>query len=284
MSSLLNVTLLDVGWGDSIFLQSLASDGSYHFGLIDSNDTKYNSQSKNFLTRYFRRHKEYTAALVEPFFDFVMLSHNHEDHGAGLEAIMKEFGTRDFWYPHTEKTATLAKLLTFADKQVNKANGCIKYHEAIEAGKPLPMLGDVKMNILWPPKGHDYEHATPNNTSIVITLELGDHIVVLTGDAEKEVWEKIASDIPRNTRFFKVPHHGSVNGTFDEDGNTTWYKKCYRYSRLGISGDVSGNFIFPNKEVITLFENDNRKYFRTDEHYHISFETNGSEYRVKYSH
>jgi len=217
------------------------------------------------------------------FFDFVMFSHDHADHRSGLENIIREFGTQNFWYPHTEKTPGLGKLLNFAEREINKPDGDIQFHEAIKAGKPLPDFGDVKMSILWPPDGHDYDHATPNNTSIVLTLVLKNRCVVLTGDAEEAVWANIASDIPDETRFFKVPHHGSVNGTFNNDGKSKWLKKC-RYSRLGISGDVYGNFIFPNHDVIQLFKSKRKKYYRTDEHYHISFITNGVDYDVKYSH
>ncbi len=284
MAPMLTVTLIDVGWGDSILLHSKDSNNDHHFGLIDAHDTKYLKPSSIYLKRYFRRHIHNEGPLNKPYFDFVLLSHDHADHRAGLENIMKEFGTSDFWYPHTERTANLGKLLDFAERERNKANGCIRHHEAVEVGKPMQNFGDVKMEVLWPADNHDYNHATPNNTSVVLCLRLGKWSVVLTGDAEEEVWEQIAEKIPKNTRFFKVPHHGSVNGTFGDADETPWYDECSRYSRLGISGDLYGNFVFRRPEVITLFQNDRRKYFRTDEHYHISFITDGKKYWVKYSH
>jgi beta-lactamase superfamily II metal-dependent hydrolase len=280
----LTVTLLDVGWGDSIFLHSIDSNEDHHFALIDSNDTARIQQSRIFLRRYFRRHNHYIGAINKPYFDFVMMSHDHSDHRSGLENIVKEFGTRDFWYPHTERTAGLGRLLDFAEREINKPNGDIQFHEAIEVGKPLPDFGDVKMSILWPPDGYDFDHATPNNTSIVMSLRLGKWYVMLTGDAEEDVWEEIADKIPSKTRFFKVPHHGSVNGTFDGQGNSDWFNHCSKWSRLGISCDIHGNFVFPDPSVIQLLDNGRRKHFRTDEHYHISFYTNGSEYKVKHSH
>lgn len=283
MTSTLTVTLLDVGWGDSIFLHSKDSNDVHHFGLIDAHETKYLQPSTIFLRRYFRRHLHYVGALEKPYFDFVLLSHDHADHRAGIERIIREFGTSDFWYPFTERTADLGKLLDFAVREGNKADGCVRYYEAVEAGKPLVDFGDVKMKVLWPPEDYDYNNNTPNNTSVVLCLRLGKWSVVLTGDAEEEVWKEIADKIPSNTRFFKVPHHGSVNGTFG-DNNNSWYDKCPKYARLGISGDLYGNFVFPHPEVIKLFDDNRRKYFRTDQHHHISFETNGDKYNVRYSH
>lgn len=284
MASELKVTLLDVGWGDSIFLQWKSDQGDYRFGLIDSNDTKYLQPTRIYLRRYFRRHNHYVAPLNMPYFDFVMLSHDHADHRAGLENLMREFGTREFWYPHTERTAGLGKLLDFAENEFEKADGCIAHHEAIDATSPLGDFGDAKLGVLWPPENHDYEHASPNNTSIVLSLHMGKWYVILTGDAEEGVWQTIADQIPARTRFFKVPHHGSVNGTFAADGSAPWFEKCPQPARLGISCDLSGRHVFPGPEVTRLFESAKKKCFRTDHHYHVTFITDGSKYRVEYSH
>jgi beta-lactamase superfamily II metal-dependent hydrolase len=296
MEPTFTVTMLDVGWGDSIFLHSIDSNDQHHFALIDSNDTKYLQSSRIFLRKFFRHHQHYEGKLSKPFFDFVLLTHNHADHRSGLENIMREFGTKYFWYPHSKRTPALGRILDFAvretekyvgsieDHEPIKYLGCIEDHEAMEVGKPLPKFGDVEMKILWPPEGFDYENATPNNTSVVLSMKLGKWSVVLTGDAEEQVWDNIASNIPTNTRFFKVPHHGSVNGTFDNNGKAKWYERCSRYSRLGISCNIYGNFVFPNPSVTQMFDDDNRKYFRTDEHYHITFNTDGNKYNMKYSH
>jgi beta-lactamase superfamily II metal-dependent hydrolase len=40
----------------------------------------------------------------------------------------------------------------------------------------------------------------------------------------------------------------------------------------------------PDQEVVGLFESHGREYYRTDEHYHITFMTDGNTSWVKYSH
>ena len=284
MNPTLTVTLLDVGWGDSIFIHSLDSGGGHHFALVDAHDTKYLQPSTIYLRRYFRRHLHYVGPLDKPYFDFVLLSHDHADHRAGLENIIREFGTVEFWYPHSEKTAGLGALLDLAEREIHKPAGAVRYHEALEVGKPLADFGDVHLEVLWPPPDYDFAAAHPNNTSVVLSLRLGKWSVVLTGDAEEQVWNAIAGRIPANTRFFKVPHHGSVNGTFGAGGSTPWFDGCPRPARLGISADLSGRWVFPHPDVIALFDDNRRKFFRTDQHYHVSFHTDGVTYRVTYSH
>jgi competence protein ComEC len=284
MTATLTISLLDVGWGDSVFLHSKDSDANHHFALIDAHDTKYLQPSRIFLRRHFRRHIHYVAPLNKPYFDFVLLSHDHADHRAGLENIMSEFGTSEFWYPHCERTAGLGSLLDFAEREINKPDGCVRFHEALRVGKPLANWGDVEMEVLWPPDDLDYSQAKPNNTSVVLCLRLGKWSALLTGDAEEEVWNQISHQIPTNTRFFKVPHHGSVNGTYGAGGSTPWFTDCPKSARLGISCDLYGNFVFPDPNVIELFDQNSRKYFRTDQDFHVSFHTDGDTYGVTYSH
>lgn len=283
MAYSLTVTLIDVGWGDSILIKSIDSQDNVHFALIDSHDTKYLQPTKIYLKKYFKHYIHYQNQLTKPYFDFVLLSHDHADHRAGLENILKEFKSKDFFYPHTEITPGFGNLLDFAHREVNKENGCIIHHEAIDSSKPIQDFGDVKIKILWPPTDHRYLRATPNNTSIVLLLTLNNISVVLTGDAEDEVWDEISDQIPDNTRFFKVPHHGSRNGTFS-GVNTLWFDNCPSESHLGISGNLSGRHIFPHPDVINLFKQNNRNIYRTDLHYHISFHTDGTNYDIKYFH
>ncbi len=66
-----------------------------------------------------------------------------------------------------------------------------------------------------------------NDNSVVLAITLGQVVFVLTGDAEADgVWTHIASQIPANTRFFKVPHHGSANGIFTSVRNDALVKCC----------------------------------------------------------
>ena len=271
----LKVTLINVGWGDSILLES-EDGGIPHYGLIDSNDTSTLRSSYIFLRRYFEK-ADIDIASSKPIFQFVLLSHAHTDHGQGLKALMKEFGTEYFWYPKTLRQGMLGNLLRYANRSTNVGS-----HEALHTSKILPNFGPAQMSILWPQDQDNGISNNENDNSVVLILRLDRVSFVMTGDAEKDVWLQIAPSIPRSTRFFKVPHHGSVNGTFDNN-TTVWLNHCPRSAKLGVSSHVRP-FEHPDQEVIDLFDNDNRRYYRTDRHYHLTFETDGRRTNVMYWH
>lgn len=269
--SFLRMTMIDVGWGDSLFLEADDAQGVIHYALIDSNDTSNYASSRIFLKRYFEKQRIDVGAS-KPIFDFVILSHNHSDHGQGLKALMRDFGTGDFWYSKSNKSGTLANLIRYANRSNNVGD-----HEAIDTTKMLPDFGQSAMTLLWPKR--KAPESDENNNSIVLQLELGDVSFVLSGDAEEDVWNEIADQIPTNTRVFKIPHHGSRNGFFAGNGQANWLDRLPNAQTvLGISGHVVP-FNHPHDDVIDELENSGfrsgQEYFRTDVHYHVSFETDG---------
>lgn len=272
--SRLSVTLIDVGWGDSILIESEDNAGNCSYALIDSNDSANVQSSYIYLKRFFQK-KGIDYENNKPVFDFVLLSHAHSDHGQGLKKLLREFGTRRFWYPKSIDWTSLISLIRYSNRSSN-----VVHHEAVNNDQAIHGLGDVDVEFLWPP--HDQiDNNNENNNSVVLLLTLNGISVVLGGDAEKEVWNNISNDIPDSTRFFKVPHHGSVNGTFD-GANTPWFDNCPDAAILGISSHISP-FEHPDEEVISLFEDNGRTFFRTDDHYHITFRTDGNSVEVKYS-
>lgn len=274
--SQLSITLIDVGWGDSIFIDSIDSNNNRSFALIDSNDTVYYRSSFIFIKRFFEKVLPDTH-IPKPAFRFVILSHAHADHGQGLKSIIREFGTQYFWYPKSLNLSALKELINYANRSTT-----ISHHQSIDQTKAIPDLGDVIIKVLWPPYNVIDNH-NENNNSIVLTLTLGNVSFVLTGDAEADVWSQISNKIPSNTRLFKVPHHGSVNGTFDNRNQSPWLNNCPSNSVLAISAH-NRPFGHPDQEVVNLLNNQPRKYFRTDEHYHLTFTTDGNDIQVKYSH
>ena len=51
----LAVTIIDVGWGDSIMVESRDDAGDRRFGLIDCNDYERQRTALPFVKRYFER-------------------------------------------------------------------------------------------------------------------------------------------------------------------------------------------------------------------------------------
>jgi beta-lactamase superfamily II metal-dependent hydrolase len=272
----LTVTLIDVGWGDSLLIEATDDHDETHYGLVDSNDTATLRSSFIFLKRHFEKAGIHLPG-GKPVFDFVLLSHPHADHGQGLKAIMKYFGTKRFWYPKSTTWASLSSLIDYANRSRN-----VEFHQSIDRTKQLPDLGSVQMKVLWPPRNW-IDHDNENNNSIVLQLRQDDVSFVLTGDAEDAVWEAVADEIPDSTQFFKVPHHGSENGSFLDNGQPAWIHDCPEEAVLGISSHVRP-WRHPHRRVLKLFNDENRSYLRTDENYHISFSTDGQTTSVRYFH
>lgn len=274
--SILRATIIDVGWGDSVLLETRDSNDLWHYGLVDSNDTCTLRSSHIFLKRFFER-QGFQIPTSQPLFEWMLLTHAHADHGQGLKRIMKDYGTQQFWYPKSlSKALFFTDLLRYAQRSLQ-----VVHHQAIDTTKTLPFFGDVSIQILWPPR--NLLHVNENNNSVILTLILGNVVLVLTGDAEIDVWTQIASQLPTGTLLFKVPHHGADDAMFDVNQQTPWLDRLSSTSQLAISSHIRP-FQHPSSTVIDELNQRGLAYYRTDEHYHITFETDGQQVGVKYSH
>lgn len=284
----LKVTLIDVGWGDSILVEASDVDNGGprpRFMLIDSNDNAERDYwpSWNFLRKHFGL-REDEFYVEKPMFDAVVLTHDHSDHGSGLKRIMKKYGTENFWYPKVikDESVVVTSLQAYADHPMVQIK-----NEALDNTKDIGSLGDAAVKVLWPPP--DTIDPNPNNNSIVLILELDGVNFILTGDAEGEVWEQISAQIPETTEVVKVPHHGSVNGTIYHN-RTPWIERIKNFPNiphLGISchPNYPNRFDFPNDEVLQAFDQESLPYFRTDKDYHITFiKREGKSVKIRYSH
>jgi beta-lactamase superfamily II metal-dependent hydrolase len=285
----LRITLIDVGWGDSILIESTDASGKIHCALIDSNDTGDSLSSFLFLKRHFEK-RQITTPTKEPLFDWIMLSHGHADHGQGLKGIVRSFGAKRLLYPRMPENDAIP-FFTALIMEANGGKGRIGNHQAVDEGTLLEPLGDATLDILWPPAGYQTDNL--NNKSIVLAMTLGEVSAVLTGDAEGEVWDEIAGKIPANTRFLKVPHHGSKNGTFS-GRRTPWLDNLSPEAMVGISCHIRPfNFHHPHKPVLDAIEKWKKAgantggtpaALRTDVNYHLTFTTDGTKHEAAYSH
>lgn len=272
---MLRITMIDVGWGDSIFLETIDSSGQNHYALIDCNDTTYSRSSYIFLKRFFEK-KGLAVPSSQNVFDWVLLTHAHADHGQGLRRVLNDFGTSRFWYSRSANSpALLAALLKFA----NTSNRIAQY-DFVDTSRLLPLFGSATMEALWPQPGTP--SSNENNNSVVLAITLGEVTFLLTGDAEADgVWTTISQQIPSSTKFFKVPHHGAQNGTFTTSMTTPWLIALPADAVLGISSHVIPH-PHPDQTVVSALATTTT--YRTDLHYHVSVETDGNDIQVSYSH
>ena len=80
-----------------------------------------------------------------------------------------------------------------------------------------------------------------------------------------------------------MPHHGSTNGTFDAQNATPWLPpRLPTGATVGISSHVLP-FPHPSAAVINELTQRGIPTYRTDQHYHVTFATDGTNTTVQYS-
>jgi competence protein ComEC len=275
----LSVTLIDVGWGDSIFVESTDDAGQRRFALVDCNDYETERSSLIYVKRYLHR-AGIDFESNRPNFSWALLTHGHADHSRGMKRMLSTFGTRQFWYPKSVASPAYGATLKYAS-----SSNLVLHHQAVDSSKILDPattdFGDVALTVLWP----DYDQVDPNenNNSVVMAVTLGDVTLVLTGDAEAENWPKIVPRLPPGLKVFQVPHHGGLNGTFDPQGNTPWLDAVDPATRTALSSHIRPHG-HPHPDVVTELEDRQFEIYRTDIDSHLTFATDGTDVTVQYSH
>jgi beta-lactamase superfamily II metal-dependent hydrolase len=275
----LAVTMIDVGWGDSILIESDDGAGNRRFALVDCNDYETERTSLIFVKRFFERERiDYEAN--RPNFEWVLLTHGHADHARGMKGMLSLFGTRHFWYPKSVPTTTYGSLLEYANRSDR-----VQHHQSVDSTKildPSISFGGVSLTVLWP-EYDQVDASNENNNSVVLAVTLGQVSFVLTGDAEAENWATIAARLPPSIRVFQVPHHGGRNGTFGPGDITPWLDVLPAATQLALSSHIRPHG-HPHADVVNILGMRNLGAFRTDQQSHLTFSTDGTKVEVRYSH
>jgi competence protein ComEC len=133
--------------------------------------------------------------------DYVVLTHPQQDHMAGLVEVGRRFDVGVVIESGATNTTEAFELYTSEFRE----------RETWRAGQATTIDG-VEIAVLWPPAGRfEYEL---NNTSLVLRLEYGGTILLLTGDIQSEAQEAmLASGAAIDADVLKVPHHGAATST-----------------------------------------------------------------------
>lgn len=133
----------------------------------------------------------------------VVLTHLHADHVDGLTGVARgrPVGVVQLG-PLQEPEQQAADVLRWAD----------------DADVPLQVpalgerrrLGDLRWTVLAPARGFRGTSSDPNNSSLVLRLEVGSTSVLLTGDVEPEAQrDLVRRGLDLRATVLKLPHHGS---------------------------------------------------------------------------
>jgi competence protein ComEC len=249
----LELTALDVGQGDSLFVVSphgntLLIDGGGAFGGFPGHeqhngiDPGEDAVSPYLWSRGFQK------------LDVVALTHAHQDHIGGLTAILENFRVGTLWIGREVESAGLASLEQLARER--------RIPIAHEIHGKVFLWDGVEMDVLWPEIGPaEVGPAAKNNDSMVLRLKYGDRTMMLPGDAEKQAEDSILSDNSEaalRADVLKVGHHGSKNST------TPAFLAEVHPRVAVISAGEDNPYGHPNRELLERLETAGVRILRTD--------------------
>jgi len=183
----LEVHFIDVGQGDSIFIQ--APDGTT--ALIDGGPTGGNVLG-------------YLQGQGVTRLDMVIITHPHQDHIGGLVAVLNTLTIGGVWTSGASNTTnTYERILDIIEARR------IPYYE-VQTSQVIP-FSDLNFSVLYGAA----KAKNLNNTSLVLRLAYGQTSFLFTGDAEKTVENTLLSTsaaiLPATV--LKIGHHGSYTSS-----------------------------------------------------------------------
>jgi competence protein ComEC len=265
----LELTVLDVGQGDSLFVVSphgrtLLIDGGGAFngfpGHEEHNGTDPGEEavSPYLWSRGFQK------------LDVVALTHAHQDHIGGLTAILDNFHVGTLWIGREVESQALANL-----EKLAREKKIAIVHEV--HGKPFLWDG-VEAQVLWPEIPPEEVGPSPkNNDSLVLRLKYKEREMMLPGDAEKDAENSILADNNEkalSADVLKVGHHGSKNSTMPD------FLAAVHPSVAVISAGEDNPYGHPNPELLARLAGAGVRILRTDRDGAVHVLTDGRQLQV----
>jgi competence protein ComEC len=251
------LTVLDVGQGDAILLESRTGARM----LVDGGP-----DPGRLLVELDARVPPWDRRL-----DIVVLTHPHEDHVAGLAALLDRYAVRTVYEPGMR----------------GPGPGWQAWNARLADGPPRGLLatgarirlGEFDLTVLWPDPGtvpfEPPDGGTGiNNVSIVLLGEANGRRFLLTGDVEEDIDPHLlVRRLPR-LDVLKVAHHGSATAT------TQAFLDAVR-PRVAVASAGAGNsYGHPAGSTLGRLRDAGARVYRTDRDGSIEIELREDGVRV----
>ena len=228
----LRVNYIDVGQGDSIFIQ-LPNKKTM---LIDAGEAYEADNVINYLNN-----------LGIKKIDYVVGTHPHTDHIGGLEEVINTFDVGAIYMP---KVSSNSK--TFEDLLTTISNKGLKVKTA-KSGVVVLDEDNLKLEFIAP---NSDNYSNLNNYSAVLKLTYLDNTFLFMGDAETLSEDEITCDVDADV--IKVGHHGS-----DSSSSVEFVKKVSPEYAIIMVGE-GNSYNHPYQSIIDRYESVGAKVLRTD--------------------
>jgi competence protein ComEC len=266
----LELNVLDVGQGDSLFLVSPAG----HTMLVDA----AGPMTESFRGEGQTRGPDAGEDAVSPYLwsrgfrqlDVVALTHAHQDHLGGLPAIFENFRVKTLWLGREVAQAQQQQLEALA-----ASHGTSVLHEL--RGQDLDWDG-AQVDFLWPQiVPEEIAPSARNDDSLVFRVAYGQRSLLLPGDAEKAAESAILSETePQQLQadILKVGHHGSKNST------TPSFLDAVQPRLAIISAGEENPYGHPSPALLDRLQQAGVPVLRTDQNGAIHIATDGVRFEI----
>lgn len=269
----LQISMLDVGQGECIFLKTPANETI----LIDGGST-----SKKHIA-------DYTILPALKYYgtdhlDYVIITHTDEDHISGIrELLEEEYPVKNIILPDTlamrlPEQKTEKREVQEKDRESKKTMlEVVKKSNAnvvkISKGDIIKLDG-IRLSCLHPVKGWDDEDV--NSGSIVFALSYEKFTMLFTGDLPGEQEALFMKEVPTPVSVLKTAHHGSKNSTTD------LFLKMVHPQKAILSAGKNNLYGHPHKETIKRLQKNGADIYGTLWGGAIHIESNGQKYQINY--
>lgn len=251
--NLMYVHYINVDQGDAILIQVNNKNL-----LIDSGPKSHKKQLVKFLND-----------LNISKLDYVIATHPHEDHIGNMNTVLNSYKVQSFYapkvYSYTKSFEQMIDSLKSNNLKINP----------IKRGCNTINLGFQTNVEVFSPINDTYDNE--NNYSPVIKISFGNNSFLFTGDAEKEIEDKlILLNDDLKADILKVSHHGSSSSTSDSFLNRVSPKYAV------ISVGKNNIYDHPNYTIISKLNTYNIDILRTDIQNNITLISDGTNISYKY--
>lgn len=231
--------MLDVGQGDAILLEV----PSGQVILVDGGPDK----------KVLRRLGE-ELPFWERRIDLIVLTHPHEDHLAGLNAVIERYEVGAVMISGPEAKSASYRHLLETVKAKNIPLFVVEHPETLA-------LGDLRLDILFPLSSLKGKRlANLNDSSIVMKATYGQTDILLTGDAETTVEKQLlASGEDLSADILKAGHHGSETSSGED------FLQAVKPQAAIISSGAGNSYGHPSPRILKRYERFHIPVHRTDQ-------------------